>query len=73
MHVGVRPNTGIAKQIPCAAHIGALFHNCVAFVRALHGEMRRSANTGQTGTHNQNIYSRLSLRHMPLHFTPKSY
>jgi hypothetical protein len=33
--------------------------------------MRRSANTGQPGTHNQNIYSRLSLRHMPLHFMLK--
>ena len=44
MHVGVRPDTGIAKQIPGSAHVGALLYNRIAFVRALHRQMRRSTN-----------------------------
>ena len=73
VHVGVRPDTGITEQIPRTTHIGALLNNGVALVRALHCEVRRSANAGQSRSNNQNIYCRLSLRHMPLHCMGKSY
>ena len=73
VHVGVRPDTGVTEQIPCTAHVGALLNNGVTLVRALHCEVRRSADAGQSSSYDQNIYSRLSLRHMPLHFMRKSY
>ena len=55
MHVAVRPDAGIAEQIPSPAHIGALFQYRKILVRALHGQMRCGTNARQPRTHNQHI------------------
>ncbi len=50
-NIGIKADAGIAEQVPRAAHIGALLDNRVALVRALHGQMRRRADPGQTRPH----------------------
>jgi hypothetical protein len=70
MHIRVRTDAGIAKQVPCPAHIGALLNYGIAFVRALHGKVRRSADSGQACAYDQYIDSGFRLGH--IHLSPLS-
>ena len=46
VHVRVRPDAGVTEKVPSAAHVSALFDNGIAFIGALHGQMRRRTDAG---------------------------
>ena len=54
-HVRIGADTGVAKQVPCAAHVRASFQDRVAFARALGLEVVAGADAGYSGTHNEDI------------------
>jgi hypothetical protein len=55
VHVGIRPHTGIAKQIPGAAKRVARLKKDEGFLRAVLLQMIRRADAGQTGADNDHI------------------
>ena len=55
MHVTVRANTGIPKQIPGAADCVTSFQEDEIAIRAIPLEPHRGANTGEARTNNDDV------------------
>ena len=69
VHVAVRPNPGIAEQIPGSARLLPLFEERECLVRAYFAQMYRHADTRNSGPDNQHIdiIRRRDMSHNPLH------
>src|SRR5262245_9840309 len=65
MHVAVRSNARISKQIPCAAYGVTAFQQGEALVRTMRPQMYGRADPGKTSANNNHIER--------FHFSPPIY
>ena len=55
-HVGIRPDTGVAEQVPSASNRFATLQNFDAFAFAVLLDVACCTNARQTGADNQYVY-----------------
>src|SRR5215213_8899798 len=55
VHIGIRTDAGIAKQVPRSAHRRASFENRKTLLRAFHRQMRAGSDSRKPRSHNQYV------------------